>query len=79
MPGEFSRVSTYVSRVKMVLANGLLLEVTDEQSDVMQKLRSSYRTFGIVSEVTFPVRQIVTPAVRHETTHWPHRRRVSPL
>ena len=67
MPGEFGQVGSYVTKIKMVLPDGNLLEVTEAQSDLMQKVRSSYGTFGIVYEVTFRVRPIVPLAVRHET------------
>lgn len=67
MPGEFGQVGSYVSRIKMVLPSGDLLEVTDEQPELMQKVRSSYGTFGIVYEVTFRVRAIEPLAVHHET------------
>ncbi|PWU11300.1 MAG: FAD-linked oxidase, partial [Terriglobia bacterium] len=67
MPGEFGQVGSYVTRVKMVLPSGDLLEVTDEQLDVMQKVRSSYGTFGIIYEATFAVRPIAPMAVRHQT------------
>jgi FAD/FMN-containing dehydrogenase len=56
-----------VSGIKMVLPSGELVEVTDAQPDLMQSVRSSYGTFGIVTEVTFRVRRIVPLAVRHET------------
>ena len=67
MPGEYGQVNSYVSRIKMVLPSGDLLEVSDEQPDLMQQVRSSYGTFGIVYETTFRVRAIVPMAVRHET------------
>lgn len=67
MPGEFGQVGTYVSRIKMVLPSGELLEVTDDQPELMQKVRSSYGTFGIVYEATFRVRAIQPLAVHHET------------
>ncbi|HTS64616.1 MAG TPA: hypothetical protein VMH28_21480, partial [Candidatus Acidoferrales bacterium] len=44
-----------------------LLEVGDDNPELMQKVRSSYGTFGIVYEVTFRVRPILPLAVRHET------------
>src|SRR5581483_5407009 len=69
MPGEFGQVNSYVTRIKLVLPSGDLLEVTDEQPDLMQKVRSSYGTFGIVYEVTTRVRPIVPLAVYHETYH----------
>jgi FAD/FMN-containing dehydrogenase len=69
MPGEFGQVGTYISRIKMVLPSGELLEVTDDQPELMQKVRSSYGTFGIVYEATFRVRPIEPLAVHHETFH----------
>ena len=51
----------------MVLPSGDFLEVTDDQPDLMQKVRSSYGTFGIVYEATFRVRPIQPMAVRHQT------------
>ena len=67
MPGEFGQVNFYVTSMKMVLPSGDLLEVTDSQADLMQKVRSSYGTFGIVYEATFRVRPIQPMAVRHQT------------
>jgi FAD/FMN-containing dehydrogenase len=67
MPGEYGQVNSYISRIKMALPSGDLLEVTEDQADLMQKVRSSYGTFGIVYEVTFRVRPIVPMAVHHET------------
>ncbi len=67
MPGEFGQVGSYVSQIKMVLPSGDLLTVGDDQPELMQKVRSSYGTFGIVYEVTFRVRPIVPMAVHHET------------
>jgi FAD/FMN-containing dehydrogenase len=67
MPGEFGQVSSYVTRIRMVLPSGELFEVTEEQPELMQKVRSSYGTFGIVYEVTFRVRKLTPLAVHHET------------
>jgi FAD/FMN-containing dehydrogenase len=67
MPGELGQVGSYVSRIKMILPSGDLMEVTDDQPDLMQKVRSSYGTFGIVYEATFRVRPIAPMAVHHET------------
>lgn len=66
MPGEFGQVGSYVTRIKMVLPSGELFEVSDDQPEMMQKVRSSYGTFGIVYEVTFKVRPLLPLAVRHE-------------
>jgi len=67
MPGELGQVGSYVSRIKMILPSGDLMEVTDDQPDLMQKVRSSYGTFGIVYEATFRVRPIAPMTVHHET------------
>ena len=67
MPGEYGQVGSYVTNIKMVLPSGDLLEVTDDQPDLMQKVRSSYGTFGIVYEATYAIKPIVPMAVRHET------------
>ena len=67
MPGEYGQVGSYVTRIKMALPSGDFLEVTDDQPDLMQQVRSSYGTFGIVCEATFRVRPIVPMAVHHQT------------
>jgi FAD/FMN-containing dehydrogenase len=67
MPGEFGQVGSYVTRIKMALPSGDFLEVTDDQPELMQKVRSSYGTFGIITEATFRVRPILPMAVHHQT------------
>jgi FAD/FMN-containing dehydrogenase len=67
MPGEFGQVGSYVTNVKMVLPSGDLLEVGESQPELLQKVRSSYGTFGIVTEATFRVRPVAPLAVYHET------------
>lgn len=67
MPGEYGQVNSYVTSIKMVLPSGDLLEVTDGEPDLMQLVRSSYGTFGIVYEATIRVRPVVPMAVHHET------------
>jgi hypothetical protein len=69
VPGELGQVGSYISRIKLVLPSGELLEVTDEQPELMQKVRSSYGTFGVVYEATFRVRAIQPLSVHHETFH----------
>lgn len=68
-PGEYGQVGSYVTGVKMVLPNGDLLEVTDAQPDLMQLVRASYGTFGIVYEVTYRIRPLLPLAVHHKTFH----------
>ena len=67
MPGEYGQVGSYITRVKMVLPSGDTLEVTDAQPELMQLVRSSYGTFGIVTEATYKIRPIVPLAVHHKT------------
>jgi hypothetical protein len=68
MPGEFGQVNSYVIGLKMVLPTGDLLEVTaDKDPELMQKVRSSYGTFGVVYEVTFRIRNLLPLDVHHKT------------
>lgn len=68
MPGEFGQVGSYIIGVKMVRPDGALIEVTeDADPDLMQKIRSSYGTFGIVYEVTYRIRGLLPLAVHHKT------------
>ena len=66
-PGEYGQVGSYVIGVKMVLPSGGLLEVTEQQPELMQKVRSSYGTFGIIYEVTYRIRPMLPMAVHHKT------------
>jgi FAD/FMN-containing dehydrogenase len=65
--GEYGQVGSYVIGIKLALPNGDLMEVTETQPDLMQKVRASYGTFGIVYEVTYRIRPLVPMAVYHET------------
>lgn len=68
MPGEYGQVSSYCSRLKMVLPSGKLLEASEESDpELMRMLRSSYGTFGIVTEATFRIRRLEPMEVFHET------------
>ncbi len=68
MPGEYGQVSSYCTRIKMVLPSGKMLEVSEESDpELMQMLRSSYGTYGIVTEATFRIRKAQPMEVYHET------------
>jgi FAD/FMN-containing dehydrogenase len=68
MPGEYGQVGSYVIGVKLVLPSGELLEATEtDQPELMQQIRCSYGTFGIVYQVTFRVRPLTPMAVHHKT------------
>ncbi len=66
-PGEYGQVGSYVSGVKLVLPSGDLLIVTDQQPELLQKVRSSYGTFGIAYEVTYKIRKQLPMHVHHKT------------
>jgi FAD/FMN-containing dehydrogenase len=65
--GEYGQVGSYVIGARLVLPNGALLEVNESQPELMEKVRSSYGTFGIVYEVTYRIRSLLPMAVYHET------------
>jgi FAD/FMN-containing dehydrogenase len=65
---ESGQVGSYVTAVKMVLPSGEVLPPVDEnQADLLERIRSSYGTFGIIYEATFRVRPIQPMAVRYQT------------
>jgi FAD/FMN-containing dehydrogenase len=67
MPGEFGQVSSYVTEIQMVLPTGEIVEVAEDQPDLMQQVRSSYGTFGIVTQATLKVRPLTPLSVHHQT------------
>ncbi len=68
MPGEFGQVGSYIIGVKMVRPDGSLIDVTEDGDPaLMQKIRSSYGTFGIVYEVTYRIRGLLPMDVHHKT------------
>ncbi|MEZ5403167.1 MAG: FAD-binding oxidoreductase [Bryobacteraceae bacterium] len=68
MPGEFGQVSSYCIAMKLVLPAGEMLEASEESDpELMQMLRCSYGTFGIVTEATFRIKPIQPMEVMHET------------
>lgn len=67
MPGEFGQVGSYVTKVRMVLPSGELLEVDESQPELLQHVRSCHGLFGIVTEVTFRVKPMQPMAVYHKT------------
>jgi hypothetical protein len=68
MAGEYGQVGSYVTAVKLVLPNGTLLEASDATDpELMQQIRASYGTFGIIYEVTLTVRPLTPVKVYHRT------------
>jgi FAD/FMN-containing dehydrogenase len=65
---EWGQVGSYVTGVKMVDPSGKVLPPIDEnQADLLECIRSSYGTFGIIYEATLRVRPIQPMAVRYQT------------
>jgi len=67
MPGENGQVCSYCIGVKLVSADGTVLEIDETQPSLLQKVRSSYGLFGAVGETTFRVKKIKPMAVRHRS------------
>jgi hypothetical protein len=67
MPGEFGQVCSYATVIKLVTPSGELLEVTEEEPELLQVVRSSYGLLGIVYEVTFKVKPLKPMAIDHVT------------
>ena len=65
MPDEFGQVCSYAIGMKVVTADGALLEVTEEDSELLQIMRSSYGLLGIVYEATFRVKPMQPMSVHH--------------
>jgi FAD/FMN-containing dehydrogenase len=68
MPGEFGMVGSYVTGVRMIMPDGTDRSFNDDDDPaMMQLIRSSYGTFGIIHEVTFRIRALRHLKVYHET------------
>lgn len=65
MPGEFGQVCSYTIAMKMVTPSGDILEVTEEEPELLQVMRSSYGLFGIIYQVTFRVQPLQKMGVSH--------------
>jgi FAD/FMN-containing dehydrogenase len=66
-PDEYGMAGSYAVGMKVVLPSGELLEVTEEEAELLQAMRSSFGLLGLVYEVTFRVKPIRPMAVRHRT------------
>jgi FAD/FMN-containing dehydrogenase len=65
MPGEFGQVCSYAIAMKLVTPAGEILEVTEEDPELLQVMRSSYGLLGIVYEATFKVKPLQAMSVYH--------------
>lgn len=66
LPGELGQVCSYAIAMKMVTPSGEIVEVTEDEPELLQVMRSSYGLFGIIYEVTFRVRPLRPMAVYHK-------------
>jgi FAD/FMN-containing dehydrogenase len=66
MPGEYGQVNSYCIGLKLVKASGDIVEITENDTEVLQAARSSYGMLGIVYEVTFKVKPLQAMKVKHE-------------
>ncbi len=60
-----SYFSSHVSSMKLVTANGGLLDVTAEREQLLSALRMSYGMLGVIAEATLQVRPIRTFSASH--------------
>ncbi len=62
---EYGQVNSYCVGIKAVGADGSLFEVTEQDGELMQAMRSSYGMLGVIYEVTFKVKELKPMAVEH--------------
>lgn len=62
---EYGQVASYCVGMKMVQADGSILQITEDDETLLQYARSSYGLLGIIFEVTFKVKAIRPMAVKH--------------
>jgi FAD binding domain-containing protein len=67
MAGEYGEMCTYAIAMKMVTPAGERIEVTEQQPDLLQVMRSSYGLLGIIYEVTFRIRPLLSMTTYHKT------------
>ena len=63
---EYGIVSSYAIGFKAVQPGGEILVVTEEQTELIQAMRTSFGLLGLVYEVTFRVKPIQPLAFHHE-------------
>ena len=68
MPGEYGQVNSYCVGMKVVTANGDVVEISQNDPDLLQAARSSYGLLGILCEVTFKIRPLQAMAVEHSVS-----------
>ena len=66
MPGEYGQVCSYCTGVKLVLADGSLRIINEDEPELLSAVRSSYGLFGVIVETTFAVKPVKAMSVRHQ-------------
>ena len=66
---EFGQVASYVIGMKAVRPGGEIIEVSEDDPELLEVMRSSYGMLGIVFEVTYKVKEIKPMAVEHISYH----------
>ncbi len=66
-PEEGGQVCSYAIGYKAVQPNGDILVVTEDQTDLLQAMRTSFGLLGLIYEVTFRVKPLRAMAFHHET------------
>jgi FAD/FMN-containing dehydrogenase len=66
---EFGQVASYVIGMKTVRPDGEIIEVTEDDPELLEVMRSSYGMLGILFEVTYRVKEIKPMAVEHISYH----------
>ena len=67
MPGEYGQVCSYCIGVTMVMADGGVRTINEDESELMQAVRSSYGLLGVIVETTFRVQLMRPMMVKHQT------------
>ena len=67
MPDEFGQVCSYAVAFKLVTPSGEIMQVTEDDPELLQVMRSSYGLLGIIYEVTFKIQKITPMAIYHQS------------
>jgi len=66
---EYGQVDSYCVAMKVVQADGSILSVTEEDSELLEMMRASYGLLGVVVEVVYKVKKIRPMTVEHVSYH----------
>lgn len=66
-PGVYGQAGAYVTHIKMVRPDGVMIDIDESQPELFAAVRSSYGLMGIIVEVTFKVVPFKAISVEHQT------------